>query len=120
VRARLRRSIEVNLWFIVENRAHVNAVHRIVENRTADTGVVADGVPDVMPSLVAALRSAQESGDLGDFDPLVAAFIIRAVIDAASYYLTANGSLDVDHLIGEAVTLLDRAIAPGIPRKEPK
>ncbi|MGA4542528.1 TetR/AcrR family transcriptional regulator [Uniformispora flossi] len=105
-RERLHVYIESNLRFIAEHARHVSAVHRIVENsgrRVEDDTAV--------PGLAGILTAGQKDGVFGDFDPEIVALAIRAVIDGASFYFTANPDLDIDHHIAEAVRLFDRATA---------
>ena len=64
-----------------------------------------------MVPLRAMLAAGQDAGEFGEFDPHVVALTIRAVIDAASFYFTANPGLDIDHYVAEAVQLFDRATA---------
>lgn len=104
-RDRLRTYLSSNLRFIADNAAHVNAVHRIVQNSGFDVG--ADAVSPLRQLLVA----GQEAGEFGSFDPEVMALAIRAIVDAASFYFTAHPDLDIDHYIAEAVQLFDRATA---------
>jgi TetR/AcrR family transcriptional regulator len=105
-RDRLRAYLSSNLRFIAENATHVNAVHRILER----TGFRVDA--DAVTPLRQLLRSGQEAGELGSFDPEVMALTIRAVVDMASFHFTAHPGLDVDHYIDEAVQLFDKATAP--------
>jgi AcrR family transcriptional regulator len=104
-RARLHAYIDSNLRFIADNAAHVAAVHRILEN--APTSVDQDSVA----ALRDLLAKGQDAGELGDFDPQVIALMIRAVVDAASFYFTENPGIDIDHHIAQAVRAFDRATA---------
>jgi AcrR family transcriptional regulator len=103
-RAMLHAYIDSNLRFIAEHAAHVNAVHRIVENAAGTVG----GFDDVTP-LRNLLAAGQAAGELGAFDPEVVALAIRAVVDGASFYFTAHPDLDIDHHVDEAVRLFDKA-----------
>ena len=104
---RLRAYLASNLRFIAENRAHVNAVHRILEN--APPGV---GVDDSVAPLTRLLTLGQAAGEFGSFDPEVMALAIRAIVDAASFHFTAHPELDVEHYINEAVQLFGKATTP--------
>lgn len=115
-RDRLAAYVESNLRFIAENAAHVTAVHRITENSGHQTDW-----PDAIDPLAGMLSSGQATGEFGEFDPQTLALMVRAVVDAASFYFTAHPELDVDHHIAEAVALFDRAAAPAAPsRKDSK
>ncbi|MDI2127823.1 TetR/AcrR family transcriptional regulator [Yinghuangia seranimata] len=103
-RARLHAYLDSNLRFIADNTAHVNAVHRIVEGAG---GRVQDDVS--VPALRAMLADGQADGVFGEFDPQVAALMIRAVVDGAAHYFTAHPELDIEHHIAEAIRLFDRA-----------
>lgn len=101
----LRTYLSSNLRFIAENRAHVRAVNRIVQN----AGLGID--PDAVAPLRHLLASGQETGEFGEFDPEVMALAIRAVVDGAAHHFTAHADLDIDHYIDQAVRLFDRATA---------
>ena len=103
----LRVYLDSNLRFIAENAAHVNAVHRIQQNG----GPLDDGSDAVGP-LAHLLRTGQAAGDFGEFDPVMVAMAVRAVVDGASFLFTAQPELDIDHVIEEAVRLFDKATAP--------
>lgn len=107
-RDRLAAYLSSNLRFIAENAAHVNAVHRILENSGFEMAAVVDAVPPLRRLLIA----GQEAGEFGAFDPEVMALAVRAVVDAASYHFTAHPDLDIDHYIDQAVQLFDKATAP--------
>jgi len=106
-RERLRAYLSSNLRFIVENTAHVNAVHRIAEA----TGYQVDG-EGALPPLRQLLAAGQEAGEFGAFDPEVMALAIRAIVDAASFHFTAHTDLDTDHYIEQAVQIFLKATAP--------
>lgn len=106
-RNRLHAYLSSNLRFIAGNAAHVNAVHRILDNAGFDVDV-----PDAVPPLRQLLTSGQEAGQFGSFDPEVMALVIRATVDAASFYFTAHPDLDIDHYIDETIQLFDKATAP--------
>jgi AcrR family transcriptional regulator len=106
-RDRLRAYLSSNLCFIAENAAHVNAVHRILEN----VGFHFDTADAVTP-LRQLLASGQQGGQFGSFDPEVMALAIRAVVDVASFHFTAHPDLDIDHYIDQTVQLFDKATAP--------
>ncbi|GAB2947004.1 hypothetical protein GCM10027280_39780 [Micromonospora polyrhachis] len=103
-RDRLRAYLSSNLRFIAENTAHVNAVHRILDN----TGAHID-IPDGVPGLRQLLTSGQLNGEFDSFDVEVMALSIRAVVDAASRHFAANPNLDVDHYIDQASRIFDKA-----------
>lgn len=109
-RARLHAYLRSNLEFIGENAAHVVAVQRIVAN----TAIVPDTSHDV-PGIRDLLARGQEAGAFGDFDPQIAALMIRAVVDAASFHLTGNDDVDLDHAVEQVVVLFDRATARPSP-----
>jgi AcrR family transcriptional regulator len=105
VRDRLAAYVSSNLRFIGERAAHVRAVHAILANTRA-----AAGGGEAVGWLRDLLAEGQRAGELHPgFDPLVVALVIRAVVDAASHYLTEQGDLDLDHYVDEAVRLFDRA-----------
>ena len=110
-RARLAAYLDSNLRFIAEHAAHVNAVHRILEN------VRPPQLSDDVAPLRRMLAAGQDAGEFGGFDPHVVALTIRAVVDGASFYFTENPGIDIDHYIAEAVQLFDRATSPAT-RKE--
>ncbi|RKR76081.1 TetR/AcrR family transcriptional regulator [Frondihabitans australicus] len=108
--AEFRAYLTSNLRFIAENVSHVVAVHRILENRPP-----VDPAPAAVDQLASRLRAGQEAGVFGDFDAVVVAKTVRAVIDAASFHLTdpdgpGGDPVDVDHHITEVVALFERAI----------
>jgi AcrR family transcriptional regulator len=106
-RDRLRAYLSSNLRFIADNAAHVNAVHRILEN--AGSGIE---VPDGVAPLRHLLASGQQHGEFGQFDPEVMALAIRAIVDAASFHFTAHLELDTEHYITQTVQLFEKATAP--------
>jgi AcrR family transcriptional regulator len=106
-REKLRAYLRSNLRFIAEHAAHVNAVHRILEN----TGARIDG-DNAVAALKQLLAAGQEAGELGAFDPEVMALAIRAVVDGASFHFTDHPDLDVEHYIDQAIQLFDKATAP--------
>lgn len=106
-RDRLRAYLSSNLRFIADNAAHVNAVHRILENAGS-----AIEVPNGVAPLRYLLASGQQHGEFGQFDPEVMAMAIRAIVDAASFHFTAHPDLDIEHYITQAVQLFDKATAP--------
>jgi AcrR family transcriptional regulator len=110
-RDRLPAYLSSNLRFIAENAAHVNAVHRILENSGFDIAAVT-AAADAVPWLRRLLTAGQEAGEFGAFDPEVMALAVRAVVDAASYHFTAHPDLDIDHYIDQAVQLFAKATAP--------
>jgi AcrR family transcriptional regulator len=105
-RDRLYAYLSSNLRFIAENTAHVNAVHRILDNTSAHIDI-----PDGVPGLRQLLTSGQQTGEFGLFDAELMALAIRALVDAASYHFAANPSLDVNHYIDQASQLFDKATA---------
>jgi AcrR family transcriptional regulator len=106
-RGKLRAYLGSNLRFIADHTAHVNAVHRIQEN----LGPPSENAGAVEP-LTRLLASGQQSGEFGSFDAEVMALAIRAIVDGASFYFTANPGLDVDHFIDQATQIFDKATAP--------
>jgi AcrR family transcriptional regulator len=106
-RDRLRAYLSSNLRFIAENTAHVNAVHRILDNTSAHIDI-----PDGVPGLRQLLTAGQQTGEFGSFDVEIMALAIRALVDAASYHFAANPDLDVNHYIDQAAQLFDKATAP--------
>ncbi|QHW29618.1 TetR/AcrR family transcriptional regulator [Paenibacillus rhizovicinus] len=105
-RDKLCAYLSSNLSFIAEHAAHVNAVHRIIEN-----GALKSDVPDAVTPLATLLSSGQKAGDFGSFDPLVTALAIRAVVDGASFYFANHPDLDFEHYINETIQLFDKATA---------
>lgn len=105
-RARLRAHIESNLRFIADNRAHVNAVQRILFS-----GGPAEGVLDGVADLATKLADGQAAGEFGDFDPRVLALAIRSFIDGVAGHFTAHPDIDLEHYITEATRAFDRATA---------
>jgi AcrR family transcriptional regulator len=106
-RDRLHAYLSSNLRFIAENTAHVNAVHRILNNTSAHIDI-----PDGVPGLRQMLTSGQQTGEFGSFDVEIMALAIRALIDAASYHFAAHPNLDVNHYIDQASQLFNKATAP--------
>jgi AcrR family transcriptional regulator len=106
-RDRLATYLRSNLRFIADNTAHVNAVHRILENRWS-----AIQVPDGVAALRQLLESGQRHGEFGTFDAEVMARAIRAFVDATSFYFTAAPDVDVEHYTTEAIHLFVKASAP--------
>ncbi|SCW76594.1 transcriptional regulator, TetR family [Paenibacillus tianmuensis] len=105
-RDKLCAYLSSNLHFIAEHAAHVNAVHRIIENG----GLKNDGTDAITP-LATLLSSGQKAGEFGSFDPVVMALAIRSVVDGASFYFTTHPDLDLEHYINEAIQLFDKATA---------
>jgi AcrR family transcriptional regulator len=71
-RDRLRAYLSSNLRFIAQNAAHVNAVHRILENVGFHVYTT-----DAMSPLRQLLASGQQTREFGSFDPEVMALAIR-------------------------------------------
>lgn len=97
--------VESNLRFILDNVEHVVATQRIVQH----TGAVE--IDDAIHPLRALLEAGQRDQSFGTFDPDFMAHSIRAIIDAAAYYLPAHPDLNGDHYVNEGVALVLRAIA---------
>ena len=100
-KAMLATYLDTNLRFIAAHKAHVNAVHEILQNRFA-----AYDLPDGITELSNLLATAQQAGTLGDFDPTVMAFAIRAVIDGFSFHV---GHVDLDHGVAQIIDLFTKA-----------
>lgn len=105
-RAQLQAYIDSNLRFIAENTDHVIAALRIMQ-----AGIRPVGLPTGVDRLRNLLVAGQEGGEFGEFDPLVTALCIRAVVDSAASYLTGLSSPDIERSIEEVVRLFDRATA---------
>ncbi|RDV45084.1 TetR/AcrR family transcriptional regulator [Leifsonia sp. ku-ls] len=97
--------VESNLRFILDNVEHVVATQRIVQQQTGTVQI-----DDAIAPLRSLLEAGQQNGSFGDFDADFMAHSIRAVIDAAAYYLPEHPGLDGDHFIAEGVGLVLRAI----------
>jgi AcrR family transcriptional regulator len=106
-RLTLRGYLTANLRFIAAHAAHVNAVHRILEN----TDIRVDGT-EVAAPLRELFTAGQRVGEFRAFDPEVMALAVRAFIDGAAFHFTVHPGLDVEHYIDEAVEIFDRATAP--------
>ena len=103
-REQLRAYLGANLRFIAAHAAHVNALHRILENRLGEY-TLPDGVAEVR----AILQAGQDCGEFGEFDPQVMAEAIRAVVDGFSFRL--GDPSDIEHRIAEIIVLFNRATA---------
>lgn len=101
--------VESNLRFILDNVEHVVATQRIIQH----TGAV--DIDDAIPPLRALLEAGQRDRSFGDFDPDFMAHSIRAIIDAAAYYLPEHPGLDGHHFVTEGVGLVLRAIGATSP-----
>lgn len=101
--------VESNLRFILDNVEHVVATQRIVQH----TGTVE--IDDAIAPLRALLEAGQQDGSFGDFDADFMAHSIRAVIDAAAYYLPDHPGLNGEDYIAEGVGLVLRAVGATNP-----
>lgn len=97
--------VESNLRFILDNVEHVVATQRIVQQQTGTVEI-----DDAIAPLRALLEAGQQNGSFGEFDADFMAHSIRAVIDAAAYYLPEHPGLDGDRFIAEGVGLVLRAV----------
>jgi AcrR family transcriptional regulator len=110
---RLRAAIESNIAFMGEYRQHMVALFEIVVNTRGEGGSPQPTVARVVQGGAAALRdllaSGQTAGEFrADFDPLVMATAIRAVIDAVPRRLAADPGFDV-HYGREIADIFDLA-----------
>lgn len=104
-RERLHVYLDSNLRFIASRPEHITAVHRILEN------IPTDAEDDTVSGIRRMLTAGQDAGELGPFDPEVVALMIRAIMDGASFYFSANPDLDLDRHIAEVVRIFDCATA---------
>ncbi|MCL2482780.1 MAG: TetR/AcrR family transcriptional regulator [Propionibacteriaceae bacterium] len=100
----LRTYLDANLRFIAAHAAHVNALHRILENRLGEYAL-----PDGVAEVRAILQAGQDCGEFGVFDAQIVAEAIRAVVDGFSFRL--GDPSDVEHRIAEIIVLFIRATA---------
>ncbi|MCL2735958.1 MAG: TetR/AcrR family transcriptional regulator [Propionibacteriaceae bacterium] len=100
----LRAYLEANLRFLAAHAAHVNALHRILENQPS-----VYSLPDGVAEVSTILREGQACGDFGEFDPEVMAQAIRAVVDGFSFRM--GDALSPERRITEIVGLFTRATA---------
>jgi len=115
---RLRAAIESNIAFMGEYRAHMVALFEIVVNTRGEVRSPQPAVARVIDGGVAALRdllaAGQAAGEFrADFDPLVMATAIRAVIDAVPRRLAADPGFDVGHYGQEIADIFDLATRGG-------
>jgi TetR/AcrR family transcriptional regulator, fatty acid metabolism regulator protein len=113
----LRAYIEANLAFMNEHRNHMVAMAEIARsardaegNRTFDASFVRAGVAATREFLA---RFQGQGQFRDDFDPMVMAMAIRAVIDAVPARLARDPGLDLDHYGRELADLFLRATRPG-------
>ncbi len=107
VRTRLATYLRSNLEFICAHAAHVRAVQRIIENAPRHR----DRIPDSVRPLSELLAEGQRTGEFVQFDPVIAAGAIRAIIDASAHYLANYSEVDVDQFFSEILQFVERATA---------
>lgn len=98
--------------FADDHRSQTTALTEVFTNLRRDDGTLRYGPAENAPMLEyveGILRSGQESGVLGDFDPASMAITIRSVIDGLPGVLRADPDLDVPSHTEHVVTLFDRA-----------
>ena len=103
-RERFVAYVESNLRFIVDNVEHVVATQRIAQH----LGDV--DLDEAIPPLRELLAAGQQDGSFADFDTDIVAHAIRALIDAAAFYLTDHLDLDGDQFVAEGVALMLRTV----------
>jgi TetR/AcrR family transcriptional regulator len=104
---RLSIRLRSNLEFICAHVTHVRAVQRIIENAPQHR----ERIPDLVEPLSELLAAGQLSGEFAEFDPVIAAAAIRAIIDASAYHLANASDADVDHIFSEIIQFVGRATA---------
>ncbi|MGH7698836.1 MAG: hypothetical protein ACRENV_09215, partial [Candidatus Dormibacteria bacterium] len=102
--------------FMARYPSHMIALYEIFAN-ARDPGGEPMYDSDTLDALVAPLegllRSFQEAGELGQFDPRSMAFAIRGAIDAVPVRLARQRDLDIVHYAAELAAAFDRATRPG-------
>ncbi|AKU14825.1 TetR/AcrR family transcriptional regulator [Luteipulveratus mongoliensis] len=106
-RTRLAAYIRSNLDFLAEHPTYARAALEIVPNLTPseDDAEAADVSVALLEQLFV---TAQEAGEMRDFDPTVMAVTLRAAIDRA-VGRAANGDTDLGHYADELVEIFERA-----------
>jgi AcrR family transcriptional regulator len=104
--AQLRAYITSNLAYIKENSDEISALLAILRNTAAG----GDWSGDSIALLEQHLRTGQETGEFGEFDPLVMAITIRQAIDGVHGLLAADPEADVDAYGRELIRIFNQAI----------
>ena len=95
-----------NLRFIVDNREHISAVHKVLNDLP-----LREYGEQPAKWLIDLFKKGQKERVFCAFDPVVMAVAVRSFIDAASFYFESNENLaNVDHVIQEVQQLFDRAV----------
>lgn len=115
----LRTYIATNLQFIQANQRFLAAMIEVVPNLRNADGTPAFGPSDGEDAMVAPvrdiLRSGQQSGEFGEFDPLVMARLIRDSIDGAAGHAARDPEFDIDAHADQMVRMYLSAVLPAPP-----
>jgi AcrR family transcriptional regulator len=109
---RLRTYIEARVRFLSTHGDHMLALFEIWMNLRRADGQLRFGETDAVPTvdvIEQLLRSGQQAGEFGPFDPAVMAMAVRQAIDGVLLQLRAHPDIDLDVYAAELADLFDRA-----------
>ena len=108
----LRGYLEANLGFIAANPRLIRAAAEVVVNLRRPDGALLFGPGSDDPvarHLQELLERGQVAGELGRFDPMAMALVIRSAIDAAAGRLAVDPEFDIQTYQRELITFVQRA-----------
>ncbi|MBF6331342.1 TetR/AcrR family transcriptional regulator [Nocardia transvalensis] len=112
-RDKLLAYLESNLRFIDANRKHVAALTQVVMNLRKNDGTPrfasSEGEREIIKPLIAILDAGQDSGEFGDFDPIVMAKAVRDVVDGAAGRAIREPDWDVRTYATQVCRMFDLA-----------
>ncbi|MCM6775518.1 TetR/AcrR family transcriptional regulator [Nocardia sp. CDC159] len=116
-RDKLLTYLDSNLRFIDANRMYVAAMTDVVINLRNPDGTLRftsdEGEGPIIKPLIEILRVGQDSGEFGEFDPVVMAKVLRDTIDGAAGRAIREPDWDVDQYAAEVCRLFDLATRKG-------
>lgn len=119
----LRTFIATNLEFLKAERRFLAAMIEVVLNLRNADGTPAfrpsDGEDAMVDPVAQILRDGQESGEFGEFDPVVMARLIRDSIDGAAGHTARDPDFDVDAHADQLVRIYLAAVQPSPPADRP-
>lgn len=108
----LRGYLEANLGFIAAHPRLIRAAAEVVVNLRRPNGSLLFGPGSDDPvarHLQELLERGQAAGELGRFDPMAMALVIRSAIDAAAGRLAVDPAFDIQTYQRELITFVHRA-----------
>jgi AcrR family transcriptional regulator len=111
---KLRARIEAELEWVSAYPSYVRALYEISMNARDDEGSLRYG-PELTADanvydLEPLLRAGQESGELREFDRVLAALAIKSTIDAAIYRLSVDPTLSLSSCVDQIAGFFERAL----------